>query len=142
MIFAVLSDPSRHPLIDGSGSVRGARAGNPDRLYLGARFAMDMKIGGRYRVTNEVVEFEPDRVIAWRHFNGHIWRYTLAPDTSAPDTVRTLVTEQWDPAGAKRQRLLSLLRFPRRNAAGMQATLVRLGELVEARPPADPTITG
>ena len=27
----------------------------------------------------EVVEFEEDRRIAWRHYGHHIWRYTLEP---------------------------------------------------------------
>ena len=62
-IFEVLADPTRHPEIDGSGSVKKVREGTPQRLALGADFGMDMKIGMPYRVQNEVVEFEEDRKI-------------------------------------------------------------------------------
>ena len=134
-IFEILADPARHPDIDGSGSVRSARTGTPARLSLGARFAMDMHIGARYRITNQVVEFEEGRRIAWRHFNGHVWRYVLTPEAASSTGVgengRTLVTEQWDPTTAKNRHLLSLLGFPGRNRRGMQATLLRLAALVE-----------
>ncbi|MGH3629531.1 MAG: SRPBCC family protein, partial [Sciscionella sp.] len=66
-IFALLADPSRHPLIDGSGTVRASRGGQQERLRMGATFGMDMKMGMPYRITNRVVEFEEGRVIAWRH---------------------------------------------------------------------------
>jgi hypothetical protein len=44
-IFGLLADPAQHPLIDGSGTVRAAQPGGPDRLVLGAKFGMDMKLG-------------------------------------------------------------------------------------------------
>ena len=69
-IFDVLADPRRHAEIDGSGSVENVREGTAERLALGTHFGMDMKIGMPYRVQNEVVEFEEDRKIAWRHL-GH-----------------------------------------------------------------------
>lgn len=140
-IFDVLADPARHADIDGSGSVRNARTGNPARLHLGARFAMDMRLGAAYRITNEVVEFEEGRRIAWRHFNGHVWRYVLTPaapaeggewaDFDGGDQRVTLVTEQWDPTPARHRVGLILLGFPRRNRRGMRATLARLAAAVE-----------
>lgn len=129
VVFDILADPAQHAGIDGSGSVRGARDGNPERLFLGARFAMDMKIGARYRISNEVVEFEDGRLIAWRHFNGHVWRYSLEPEGTS-----TIVTEQWDPSRAKHRLALRLLGFSKRNAAAIRATLDRLAELVERQP--------
>jgi uncharacterized protein YndB with AHSA1/START domain len=66
-VFALLADPHRHHELDGSGSVRRAVAG-PRRLQLGDRFGMHMRIGLPYRITNRVVELEPDRRIAWCHF--------------------------------------------------------------------------
>ncbi len=140
-IFDVLADPARHADIDGSGSVRSARSGNPVRLYLGARFGMDMRLGASYRITNEVVEFEESHRIAWRHFNGHVWRYVLTPaapadgagwaDSDGGDQGATLVTEQWDPTPARHRVALGLLGFPRRNRRGMRATLERLAAAVE-----------
>src|SRR4051812_46372464 len=47
-LFDVVADPAQHPVIDGSGSVKAARPGNPDRLSLGATFSMDMELGTDY----------------------------------------------------------------------------------------------
>ena len=43
-IFDLLATPSKHPVIDGSSSVK-ATIEAPERLSLGAEFRMDMKIG-------------------------------------------------------------------------------------------------
>lgn len=122
-IFDVLADPAKHPLIDGSGSVREPRPDNPERLSRGAEFGMAMRLGAPYKITNKVVEFEEGRLIAWRHFGGHRWRYELMPVEGG-----TLVREQWDPSRmpGRSQRLLSLLGFAKRNRKGMEETLVRL----------------
>lgn len=90
-VFAILSDPRQHPRIDGSGTVRGAVAG-PERLELGSEFGMDMKMGAPYRITNRVVEFDEDRLIAWRHQGRHRWRYELTPTADGG----TRVVETWD----------------------------------------------
>jgi uncharacterized protein YndB with AHSA1/START domain len=98
-IFALIADPSRHPEIDGSGSVRQAKEPS-QRVGLGDRFGMSMKIGLPYSMVNEVVEYEEDRRLAWqtrgpgpvgRHVGGRIWRYELEPRDGG-----TLVKESWD----------------------------------------------
>ncbi|MGK3203850.1 SRPBCC family protein [Amycolatopsis sp. MEPSY49] len=127
-IFGLLADPAQHPLIDGSGTVRAAQSGGPDRLTLGAKFGMDMKIGASYKILNTVVEFEEGRLIAWRHFNGHRWRWRLEP----LDDGRTQVTETFDWSTAKFPLAISLSPFPRKNAEGIEKTLARLGELFPA----------
>jgi uncharacterized protein YndB with AHSA1/START domain len=124
-IFDVLADPAQHPVIDGGGTVRAAGEGNPPRLSDGARFGMNMKIGAPYRISNKVVEFEEGRRIAWRHFNGHIWRYVLSPTDGG-----TLVREEWDPTNAEHQLTVRLLGFPRRNRKAMTSTLDKLDALV------------
>ena len=65
-LFAVVADANRHPEIDGSGTVRKTKAGTPNRLALGATFGMSMKMGVPYSMSNTVIEFEPDRSIAWK----------------------------------------------------------------------------
>jgi polyketide cyclase/dehydrase/lipid transport protein len=127
-LFDLVADPAQHPVIDGSGSVKAVRPGGPDRLSLGATFSMDMKLGADYRILNTVVEFDEPELIAWRHFNGHVWRYRF---TEAPDG--TVITEEWDARGVWNRLALVLLRFPQRNRAGMIATLDRLAELAAAR---------
>jgi uncharacterized protein YndB with AHSA1/START domain len=67
-IFDLLADPSRHHEFDGSGSVRAAKSG-AQRLELGSGFAMAMKIGIPYTTINEVVEYEPNRRIAWQTYS-------------------------------------------------------------------------
>ena len=65
-LFDIVADPAMHPLIDGSGSVRSAHPGNPDRLSAAARFAMQTRLGAPYKITNTVVVFAEGRRIAWR----------------------------------------------------------------------------
>jgi uncharacterized protein YndB with AHSA1/START domain len=127
-IFDVLADPAMHPVIDGSGSVQDVQEGGPDRLEEGARFGMSMKMGAPYRILNTVVEFEEGRLIAWRHFHGHRWRYELADVDGG-----TEVTETFDWSTAKSKLALELAGFPKKNEAGMERTLVRLEEVMAER---------
>jgi uncharacterized protein YndB with AHSA1/START domain len=118
-IFDLLADPAMHPVIDGTGSVKAPREGAPKRLSLGAKFGMDMRIGGPYRVTNEVVEFEEGKRIAWCHMARYRWRYELEPVDGG-----TKVTESFDPSqGRIPPVLIKLVGFYRRNKAGMTKTL-------------------
>jgi len=127
----VLADPARHPEIDGSGSVRHPRPGNPVRLSLGARFAMDMRIGMPYRITNEVVEFEENRRIGWRHWAHNVWRYELEPVEGG-----TRVRETFDYSNGRGQLLLRVTGTARKNQQSIEKTLERLAELCESPPAA------
>ena len=117
-IFELLAHPSGHAVLDGSGTVKGGLAPDDERLSLGARFGMRMRMGLPYRITNEVVEFEEGRRIAWRHFGGHIWRWELAPVEGG-----TKVTETFDWGAAKAPPALELARIPERNTASIEQTL-------------------
>ncbi len=135
VVFAILADPRQHSRIDGSGSL-GELLRGPERLSKGATFGMDMKMFGMpYKIRNTVVEFEEDRRIAWRHFGGHRWRYVLEPVGTG-----TRVTESFDYSRyATMPRLvIELLGFPKKNRAGIAATLVKLKAAAEtdARTPA------
>ncbi len=129
-IFDLLADPRRHREFDGSGTLRDA-VGGPERLSAGAVFGMDMQVGGPYRMTNTVVEFEEGRRIAWqprpaqaalaRVIGGRVWRYELIPVGGG-----TLVRETWDIRSERVPWPLVLLRaVTRRN---MAKTLERLEE--------------
>jgi len=128
-IFAILADPRRHADFDGSGSVRGAVSG-PERLSLGAKFGMDMRLGLPYRISSQVKEFEEGRRIAWSHIGGHRWRYELQP---LPDGS-TLVTETFDATTARSARALKLMDAYNRNARAIEETLPRLKALAEVQP--------
>ncbi|MGW4486205.1 SRPBCC family protein [Amycolatopsis sp. NPDC004368] len=124
-IFDLLADPANHPLIDGSGTVRASRDGAPGRLGLGAKFGMDMRRGAPYRISNTVVEFEENRLIAWRHLMGHRWRWLLEPAGEG----KTSVTETFDYSTARSPLALELAGFPKRNAENIEKTLARLGKM-------------
>lgn len=123
-IFDLVADPARHRDFDGSGTVRN---GESKRLVLGSRFGMDMKFAVLpYRITNEVVELEEDRRIAWAHFGRHRWRYELEPVDGG-----TRVTESFDWSTAAVPRLIELLGYPKRHVANIEASLARLAAIVE-----------
>jgi hypothetical protein len=90
-IFDVIANPQMHSIIDGSNSVRSVIKG-PTRLALGSKFGMNMEIGIKYRITNTVVEFEENKLIAWRHLGRWIWRYELKEISS----TQTVVIESFD----------------------------------------------
>ena len=137
-IFEVLARPRWHGDLDGSGMVQGAPSG-PDRLYLGARFTMAMRQGPlEYRSVNEVTEFEPGTVLAWRttgQWRGHTlvggqwWRYRLVPHEDG-----TLVRHSYEWGRARLAVVtIQLPRYPQRMARTMPETLRRLEEIVLAR---------
>ena len=136
-IFALLADASRHPDIDGSGTVKQAKKDAPDRLSLGATFGMSMKAGIAYSMVNTVIEFEDNRRIAWqarppgfigRVAAGRIWRYELEP---VPDGTR--VRESWDISQDHQRWMLKLGSLSTKTEANMAKTLDRIAELTEAR---------
>jgi uncharacterized protein YndB with AHSA1/START domain len=134
-VFGVLTDIDQHALIDGSGTVQG-RAKGPAPLTLESRFTMGMAMRGfPYRTTNHVVEYEPDRLIAWETIGevfgkvvmgGQRWRYELEPQGED-----TLVTETYDWGAAKAGNLIGRGGMPNRMEKAMSATLERLAKLVE-----------
>jgi len=75
-IFDLIADARCHPLFDGSGTLQGSLSG-PERLHLGAKFGMAMKIKVPYRITNTVVAFEEGKKITWSHLMKWTWSYEL-----------------------------------------------------------------
>lgn len=137
-IFALLADPRRHKDFDGSGTVRDA-VDVPAELQLGSTFGMNMEFGGSYSMVNTVVEFEPNRRIAWQArpprgqggawrqlFGGRIWRYELEPADGG-----TRVRESWD---ISQERTKLLVRgYGRKTRKNMAATLARIEQLLTSR---------
>lgn len=132
-IFALLADASRHPDIDGSGSVVRLKAGSVQRLSIGSTFGMSMKLGVGYSMTNEVIEFEEGRRIAWqarppgflgRFSGGRIWRYELEPVEGG-----TRVRETWDLSKDHQRYLLRLGPVPGQTRRAIERTLERIEEL-------------
>ncbi len=130
VVFAIIADPRQHPRIDGSGSVRAVITG-PDRLAQGATFGVSMKLFGLpYKIRNRVVEFEDGRLIAWRHFGAHRWRYELEP--TADGGTRVTETFDYTRHNPVSTAVLRAAGFPERNRKGITETLVRLKQAAEA----------
>ena len=134
-IFELLADPGRHHDIDGSGTVVAAKEGS-QRLELGSRFGMSMKMGIPYSMVSEVIEFEEGRRIAWqtrgpgrigRHVAGRIWRYELEPVEGG-----TLVRESWDITRESSVSKPLVRRGAGRTENNMAATLERIEQVLSA----------
>ena len=127
-IFNYLADPHAHSIFDGSATVKSVISG-PRRLSLGARFGMKMKIRIGYRITNEVVEFEESRLIAWRHLMKWIWRYELVDLGGG----KTQVSEYFDANECNKGQLwwLKKTQSLTRNPKWMAKSLVKLKTLCE-----------
>jgi len=125
-IFDLLSSPTGHARIDGSGSVKKVAKG-PQRLTLGSKFSMDMKLGVPYKIKSTVKEFEENRLIAWAHLGGHRWRYELEPTDDG-----TLVTETFDWSYALVPKAIELLGYPKKHPADMERTLAKIDEILAA----------
>jgi uncharacterized protein YndB with AHSA1/START domain len=134
-IFTYLADPAKHAEIDGSGSVVSAKEGS-QQLQLGSTFGMAMKMGLPYSMASTVVEFEPNRRIAWqtrgpgpigRRVGGRIWRYELEPVEGG-----TKVRETWD-ISQESALTRPLVGFgAKKTEKNMAATLERIERLVTA----------
>ena len=136
-IFALIADAGKHSSIDGSGTVDHS-PGKSQPLDLGSKFGMSMR--GRpetlflpYRTTNTVIEFEPDRRIAWKTtmgpggiIGGRIWRYELSPAEGG-----TLVRETWDVSQDRQRPMVKMGAMPKQTEHGMRATLERIAALLE-----------
>ena len=136
-IFALVADAGKHASIDGTESVNHASEASVP-LSMGTKFGIAMR--GRketlflpYRTTNTVIEYEPDRRIAWKttfaggRVGGRIWRYELE---AAPDG--TLVRETWDVSQDKQKWMITSGSIPQKTAEGMRATLDRIAQLLES----------
>jgi uncharacterized protein YndB with AHSA1/START domain len=128
VIFDILTNPAQHPKIDGSTTVRRLLRG-PRRLSAGSRFSMSMRLFGvRYRVTNRVVEFESNRLIAWRHFEPQRWRYELEPVTGGTRVRESFDYSSYPTVG---RWIIRLAGWPERNRRAIAQTLLRLRAAAE-----------
>jgi len=121
-LFDLVADPTQHPRIDGSGTVRGRSEGGPARLGPGVRFGMSMRMGLPYRTMNRVVAFEEGRVVAWAHFSRAVWRWEFRDVDGG-----TEVTEHFDWSGARVRWFMR--RFAPGNRVAMRRSLERLERL-------------
>jgi uncharacterized protein YndB with AHSA1/START domain len=138
-VFAVLSDPANHTDIDGAGMLRGLVSSPGPVGGVGDSWVMDMNQPnlGDYQMRSEVIDFEPDRRIAWApaihppdsmahligdlDFRGYHYAWELEPGPEGG----TDITHTYDWSGVKDDRALPF--FPRVSAEQMSETINRLG---------------
>ena len=141
VIFAFLTDPAKHPAIDGSGMLTSASSGSTI-TGVGDTFTMRMHNDemGDYEMINHVVEYESGRLITWEPVllhagrvedeadvgvrSGHRWSYQLEPVSSDS----TMVTEAYDCARAPAW-LQKAVRGGQRWEASMEISLENLCQL-------------
>jgi Polyketide cyclase / dehydrase and lipid transport len=139
-VFRVLADPNGHVAIDSSGMLMSAE-GSPVTAVDDAfvvhmdREALNDYPLGLYDVTVRIVEFEPDREIAWvveGQLNiGHVYGYRLEPVDGG-----TLATSYYDWSTAEQQWKDAGI-FPFISEGALRATLGILARTVapgKARP--------
>lgn len=140
-IFALLSDPSRHDEIDGSGMLRGVDGDSGPLLALGQTFAMKMHQDelGDYRMFNVVTALVPDARIGWSpsidpdcelasklgdmKVGGHTFTYDLSEVEGG-----TEVTETYDWMSVKDPEFLKML--PIVSEDDLKGTLDKISEAV------------
>ena len=123
-VFAVLADPSRHAVIDGTGRVRGSLDG---QRLTGAgqifRVAMyhENHPDGSYEMANQILAFEPPRVISWKpgyvsqatgklEFGGWVWRYDLTQ--LGPGETKVTLSYDWSAVGPIPRQHIQFPPFP------------------------------
>lgn len=133
-VFDVLSNPHRHPELDGSGFVRSLERG--DRIEKsGQQFRMNMTgdhMGGEYQTDNVVTGFVPNQLIAWRTAPagqeppGWEWLWELQDQGSDA----TEVTLSYDWSDVTDQELLKKISFPLVSESQLEDSLGKLAEAV------------
>ncbi|WP_264991829.1 polyketide cyclase, partial [Mycobacterium montefiorense] len=100
-----MCDPQGHVAIDSTGMLQDAdgdpvgAAGDSFVVHMDRAALNDYPQLGRYDVTVEIKEFEPDRLISWtvlgqlRPQIGHVYGFQLEP---AEDAAATVVTSFYD----------------------------------------------
>jgi hypothetical protein len=104
-VFALLCDPQGHVAIDASGMLQDAdgdpvsAVGDSFVVHMDREALNDFPMG-KYDVTVNITQFEPDALIAWTILGqikpqiGHVYGYRLEPDGEG-----TLVTSFYDWSG-------------------------------------------
>jgi hypothetical protein len=133
-IFDVLTLPSRHPEIDGSGFI--LSDDRTDRITgVGQVFTMNMTgdhMGGDYQTENHVTGYDTNRLVAWQTAAagteppGWEWMWELTPQ--GPDATDVALTYDWDKVTDKAT--LEKVRFPLVSQDQMEDSLGMLAAAV------------
>lgn len=135
-VFDVLSNPQRHPELDGSGFVRSVD--HADRIQeVGEVFTMNMEgahMGGEYKTDNHVTGYAKDKLLAWQTAPASTeppgWEWVWELEAQGPD--KTLVRHTYDWSKVTDKDLLKKVSFPLVTEEQLEDTLGRLAAAVSS----------
>lgn len=134
-IFAVLSDPARHPEIDASGMVRSLDRGEPIEAN-GATFMMNMhnERRGDYQMVSTVVGFVPNKLIAWEpappETSAYGWQWVWELDSTGSDSTDVTLSYDWSRVTDKE--VLKRVSFPPFSEDDLEGSLAKMAAVLSA----------
>jgi len=135
-VFDVLSNPERHPELDGSGFVVSDE--KTDRITAtGQVFRMNMSgphMGGDYQTDNTVTGYDANHLLAWQTAPADTpppgWEWTWELAAQGSESTEVTLTYDWgnvtDPA------LLEKVKFPLVSQSELEDSLGRLAAAVSS----------
>lgn len=135
-VFDVLSNPERHPELDGSGFVVSDE--KTDRISgTGQVFRMNMTgdhMGGDYQTDNHVTGFDHNHLLAWQTAPAGTeppgWEWTWQLTSQARDVTEVELTYDW--SKVTDQDLLEKVGFPLVTQDQLEASLGNLAAAVSS----------
>ncbi len=135
-IFEVLTLPSNHVKIDGSGFVRSVDQG--DRIQeTGSKFVMNMEgdhMGGEYQTDNWVSAYAENQMVGWKTAPAGVeppgWEWLWELKADGADATDVTLTYDWSKVTDKD--LLEKLKFPLVPEEDLEASLGNLASLVSS----------
>ena len=133
-VFDVLSNPERHPEIDGSGFVRSDE--KTDRITAtGQVFRMNMTgdhMGGDYQTDNTVTGYDKNHLLAWTTAPAGSeppgWEWVWKLDARGSDSTDVTLTYDW--SKVTDQDLLAKIHFPLVPQSALEDSLGNLASAV------------
>lgn len=133
-VFDVLSNPARHPELDGSGFV--LSVDQADRITeTGQKFRMNMTgdhMGGDYQTDNVVTGYDQNRLLAWKTAPADQdppgWEWMWELEAQGADATDVRLTYDW--AAVTDPDLLSKVSFPLVSQAQLDDSLAKLAAAV------------
>jgi uncharacterized protein YndB with AHSA1/START domain len=133
-VFEVLSNPEKHPQLDGSGFVVSDE--KTDRISAtGQVFRMNMTgehMGGDYQTDNTVTGFDPNHLLAWQTAPAGTeppgWEWVWELVAEGPDQTRVNLTYDW--SRVTDTALLEKIGFPLVSESELEDTLGNLAAAV------------
>lgn len=135
-IFDVLSNPKRHPELDGSGFIRSDEKAERIKA-VGDVFRMNMEgphMGGEYQTDNTVSGFDHNKLIAWKTAPADTdppgWEWLWELDPQGPDSTDVTLTYDWSKVTDKK--ILSMVSFPLISKDELEDSLGKLASSVSS----------